>query len=254
VDDDVDLDFAFYNTPCASTMWPLCGVKQVAGGCAPTPAPTPVPTPAPTTPAPTTAAPTPAPTVTPAGTSSSSGGGRGGGALGAIVGAAAAAALLLALVAFWFYRRRKASMMDKAHEPTRANPEPTELSAPEVAIAVKEQLATILIAPEAEEASTEQPPPPPPRRWFSRAEPEPEAAAQKAEEMYNHIAAWYNAPENAALRARWGAFPEPEEFQTWPGFVRVTNAFLDHRSRRRGRDESRFVRERRRGGAREPEH
>ena len=46
VDDDVDLDYAFSNTPCASTS---CGVKQVAGGCAPTPAPTP----APTTPAPT---------------------------------------------------------------------------------------------------------------------------------------------------------------------------------------------------------
>jgi hypothetical protein len=49
---------AFDGSQCASTS---CGVKQVAGGCAPTPAPT---TPAPTTPAPTpaptTAAPTPA--------------------------------------------------------------------------------------------------------------------------------------------------------------------------------------------------
>ena len=68
-------------------------------------------------------------------------------------------------------------------------------------------------------AFTEQPPPPPPRRWFSRAEFE---ADGKAEEMYNQIAAWYKQPENAALRARWGAFPEPEELQTWPGFVRVT--------------------------------
>ena len=50
---------------------------------------------------------------------------------------------------------------------------------------------------------------------------------QRAEEMYNQIATWYNAPENAALRARWGAFPDPDEFQTWPGFVAVTNAFLD---------------------------
>ena len=45
--------------------------------------------------------------------------------------------------------------------------------------------------------------------------------------MYNQIAAWYNAPENAALRATWGAYPDPGEFQTWPGFVAVTNAFLD---------------------------
>ena len=60
VDDDVDFDSegegltfqdAFDRAPCASTS---CGVKQVAGGCAPTPAPTtPAPTPAPTTPAPT---------------------------------------------------------------------------------------------------------------------------------------------------------------------------------------------------------
>ena len=45
--------------------------------------------------------------------------------------------------------------------------------------------------------------------------------------MYNQIAAWYSAPENAMLRARWGAYPEPDAFQTWPGFVAVTNAFLD---------------------------
>ena len=49
----------------------------------------------------------------------------------------------------------------------------------------------------------------------------------KAEEMYNQIAAWYNEPENVALRAIWGAYPEPDDFQTWPGFVAVTNGFLD---------------------------
>ena len=58
---------------------------------------------------------------------------------------------------------------------------------------------------------------------------EPEPSAPKFEEMYNQIAAWYNQPENAVLRARWGPFPDPDEFQTWPGFVRVTNAFLDAR-------------------------
>ena len=35
--DDVDLASVFYNTPCASTS---CGVRKVAGGCAPSPAPT----------------------------------------------------------------------------------------------------------------------------------------------------------------------------------------------------------------------
>ena len=38
----VFFDEAFYDTPCESTS---CGVKQGAGGCAPSPAPTPAPTP-----------------------------------------------------------------------------------------------------------------------------------------------------------------------------------------------------------------
>ena len=91
----------------------------------------------------------------------------------------------------------------------------------------EEEVAALPVIAEAEEAPIEQPPPPPPaRRWFSRAEPEP--TEPKAEEMHQRMAGWYNnALEAAALRARWGAFPEPEEFQTWPGFVAVTNAFLD---------------------------
>ncbi len=230
VDDDVDLDNAFYGTQCSSTT---CGV--IRGTCAPTPVPT----------------------VTPAGTRSSSAGGDS--PIGVIVGAAAAA-LLLVVGAFCFYCRSKASMMDKADErsgassPPKSNPEPTELSPPEEATSPKEatspaaakanaaetverpgftrKLSSFLFGEqeeeptahavaEAEEApSAEQPPPPPARR----TEPEPSA---KTEEMYNQIAAWYNEPANAALRARWGAYPGPEEFQTWPGFVAVTNAFLD---------------------------
>ena len=180
-----------------------------------------------------------------------------------IVGTIAAVVLLLAVGGFWFYRRRKASMVDKADElsgassPPKSNPEPTELSPPEEATSPKEATGpeslearaaakakaaetveragfarklssflfgeqeeepTALAVAEAEEApSAEQPPPPTP------AEP----TAPKAEGMYNRIATWYNEPKNAALRARWGAYPEPEEFQTWSGFVAVTNAFLD---------------------------
>jgi hypothetical protein len=80
---------AFDGTQCVSTS---CGVKQVAGGCAPTPAPTtpapttPAPTPAPTTPAPTTPAPTPAPTPAALGSD------------GAATRSAALAALVLVLV------------------------------------------------------------------------------------------------------------------------------------------------------------
>ena len=44
VDDGVYLDYAFYGTPCESTS---CGVKLVAGGCAPTRAPTTSPAPTP---------------------------------------------------------------------------------------------------------------------------------------------------------------------------------------------------------------
>jgi len=69
VGDNVDLTNAFYNTPCRSTS---CGVKQVAGGCAPTSAPTtttPAPTPRPTlSPRPTplpTSEPTALPSTTP---------------------------------------------------------------------------------------------------------------------------------------------------------------------------------------------
>ena len=44
---------------------------------------------------------------------------------------------------------------------------------------------------------------------------------------HNQIAAWYNEPKNARLRETWGAYLEPDEFQTWQGFVAVTNAYLD---------------------------
>ena len=104
----------------------------------------------------------------------------------------------------------------------------------------EEETATLPVFAEAEEeAPTEQPPPPPARRWFSRAEPEPadpeptepEPAKPepKAEEMHQRMADWYNnAPEAAALRAAWGEYPEtPDALQAWPGFVAVTNAFLD---------------------------
>ena len=237
VDDDVSMARAFSGTPCSLTS---CGVKQAAGGCAPTPAPTtPAPTPA------STPAPTPTPTVTPRKKSSS-----GGGAI-LFAGDGAIAALLLAVGACYFCcRRRKASTMDKADGPSSANPEPTELPPPDeesletraaaeakaaetaerpglarklssFLFGEQEEEPTALTVAEAEEAPpAEQPPPLPPRR----TEPEP---AAKAEEMYNQIAAWYSEPENAALRKIWGAYPDPDDFQTWPGFVAVTNAFLD---------------------------
>ena len=87
--------------------------------------------------------------------------------------------------------------------------------------------AALPVFAEAEEEATEQPPPPPARRWFSSAEPEP--TEPKAEEMHQRMAGWYNdAPEAAALRAAWGEYPgTPDALQAWPGFVQVTNAFLD---------------------------
>ena len=55
-----------------------------------------------------------------------------------------------------------------------------------------------------------------------------------AEKMYHRMAGWYNdAAESAALRAAWGAYPAaPGELEAWPGFVAVTNAFLDHQGQR----------------------
>ena len=88
--------------------------------------------------------------------------------------------------------------------------------------------AALPVFAEAEGEATEQPPPPPPaRRWFSEAGPEP--TEPKAEEMHQRMAGWYNdAPEAAALRAAWGEYPgTPGALQAWPGFVQVTNAFLD---------------------------
>ena len=39
---------------------------------------------------------------------------------------------------------------------------------------------------------------------------------------------WYEAPAQAELRRRWGPFPlRPEELEKWPGFVPVTNVFMD---------------------------
>ena len=55
------------------------------------------------------------------------------------------------------------------------------------------------------------------------------AGAADATEMYHRIADWYNSPEGDALRAAWGQYPaSPETLESWPGFVAVTNAYLDH--------------------------
>ena len=87
----------------------------------------------------------------------------------------------------------------------------------------EEEATALPVVAEAEGEATEQPPPPPPaKRWFSREPP-------KAEEMHQRVGCWYTfAPEAAALRAAWGEYPgTPDALQAWPGFVRVTNAFLD---------------------------
>ena len=54
------------------------------------------------------------------------------------------------------------------------------------------------------------------------------APADEAE-VYHRMCKWYHSPERDALRAAWGAYPRsPGALQAWPGFVRVTNAFLDY--------------------------
>ena len=91
----------------------------------------------------------------------------------------------------------------------------------------EEEATALPVVAEAEGEATEQPPPPPPaKRWFSR---ESESIARNAEERHQRMAGWYNdAPEAAALRAAWGEYPGTSDaLQAWPGFVQVTNAFLD---------------------------
>ena len=47
-------------------------------------------------------------------------------------------------------------------------------------------------------------------------------------EVHGRMVGWYEAPAQAALRRRWGPFPtRPEQLEAWPGFVPVTNAFMD---------------------------
>ena len=48
------------------------------------------------------------------------------------------------------------------------------------------------------------------------------------QDVHGRMIDWYEAPAQAALRRRWGPFPtRPEELEAWPGFVAVTNAFMD---------------------------
>ena len=50
----------------------------------------------------------------------------------------------------------------------------------------------------------------------------------KLHEVYRRMVAWYEAPAQTALRRRWGPFPaRPEQLEAWPGFVPITNAFMD---------------------------
>ena len=110
--------------------------------------------------------------------------------------------LLLAVGAFCCYRRRQGpkSDLERPEEPEGTTPAPAE------------EAIVLSMAPEAE-MEAEQPPHPP---------------ATEKNKMYYRIGDWYNeSPECGDFRAAWGAYPKPEEFQAWPGFVQVTNAFLD---------------------------
>ena len=57
--------------------------------------------------------------------------------------------------------------------------------------------------------------------------PTPGNQANKLHEVHNEMARWYQAPQQAALHQTFGPFPPPDRFEAWPGFVPVTNAFMD---------------------------
>ena len=58
----------------------------------------------------------------------------------------------------------------------------------------------------------------------------PVSAKPDFHEIHGQMAQWYQAPQQAALHKRYGPFPSTERFEAWPGFVPVTNAFMDARS------------------------
>ena len=68
-------------------------------------------------------------------------------------------------------------------------------------------------------------------RHIVTAAPEPKTdgtdQANKLHEVHDDMARWYQAPQQAALHQTFGPFPPPDRFEAWPGFVPVTNAFLD---------------------------
>jgi hypothetical protein len=61
--------------------------------------------------------------------------------------------------------------------------------------------------------------------------PTPGNQANKLHEVHNEMARWYQAPQQAALHQTFGPFPPPDRFEAWPGFVPVTNAFMDAKDR-----------------------
>ena len=132
--------------------------------------------------------------------------------------------------------------VDKAHEPPGANPEPTELLHRVVAIASNnwQPFSSLDEGRSAHRAR------PPTRHRMSLVVLPRKSRRTK---LYNQIAAWYNAPENAALRATWGASGKTDIYRRWPGFSPQTNAAPTHRPRRRGRDEVGWFQARPRPGA-----
>ena len=68
-------------------------------------------------------------------------------------------------------------------------------------------------------------------RHIVAAAPEPKTdgtdQANKLREVHGEMARWYQAPQQAALHQTFGPFPPPDRFEAWPGFVPVTNAFMD---------------------------
>ena len=68
-------------------------------------------------------------------------------------------------------------------------------------------------------------------RHIVAAAPEPKTdgtdQANKLHEVHDDMARWYQAPQQAALHQTFGPFPPPDRFEAWPGFVPVTNAFMD---------------------------
>jgi hypothetical protein len=138
--------------------------------------------------------------------------------LAVILGIVGGAVFLVGIaVCAYSWKRQKSTKPPSSGPPPQSAPPPPPI--------IKATASEELVPPStalAEEAPAAE-------GWAAATMAERPAGADVGQ-MYHRMKGWYNeAPESAALRTTWGAYPTtPRALEAWSGFVTVTNAFLDH--------------------------